>query len=73
LPAVFAEGLDNYDVARPFRADVIITRPTLIDIEAGWKPKNTVHMEGEAEAREEKQRMQDYYRYRMSQQMRLSP
>ena len=69
LPAVFAEGLDNYDVARPYRTDVFVTRPTLAEIEAGWKPRNAVHMEGEAEAREEKKRTEEYYRYRTRQQM----
>ena len=64
LPAVFAEGLDNYDVARPHREHAVITRPTLGKIEAGWKPWNAVHLEGEAEAREEKKSMEDYYRNR---------
>ena len=64
LPAVFAEGLDNYDVARPSRDDVIITRPTLGEIEAGWKPSNAVHLEGEPEAREEAESMVEHYRYR---------
>jgi hypothetical protein len=53
---VFAKGLDNYDVACPFRTDVFVTRPTLAEIEAGWKPGNAAHLEGEAEAREEKER-----------------
>jgi hypothetical protein len=44
--------------------DAIITRPTLAEIEAGWKPRNAVHLEGDAEAQEEKERMQEYYRYR---------
>ena len=69
LPAVFAEGLDNYDVARPSRGDVFITRPTLAEIEAGWKPMNAVHMEGEAEAREEQESMNEYYSYQMRQKM----
>ena len=64
MPAVFAEGLDNYDVARPSRDDVIITRPTLGEIEAGWKPSNAVHLEGEPEAREEAESMVEHYRYR---------
>ena len=69
LPAVFAEGLDNYDVARPYMDDVFVKRPTLAEIEAGWKPRNAVHLEGEAEAREEKESMAEYYRYRMEMQM----
>lgn len=69
LPTVFAEGLDNYDVARPSRRDVFITRPSLAKIKAGWKPKNAVHLEGEAEEREERQQMQEYYKYRARQQM----
>ena len=64
LPAVFAEGLDNYDVARLYQEDVFISRPTLAKIEAGWKPRNTLHLEGEAEAREEQESMEAYYRYR---------
>ena len=64
MPAVFAESLDNYDVNRPYLDDVFITRPSLAEIEAGWKPRNAVHLEGEAEAREEEERMREYYRYR---------
>ena len=68
LPAVFAEGLDNYDVARPSREHVYVTRPGLAAIEAGWKPRNAVHLEGAAEAREEQESMDNYYRYRTMQQ-----
>lgn len=69
LPTVFAESLNNYDVARPFRTDVFVTRPSLAEITAGWKPKNAVHLEGEAEEHEERQQMQEYYQYRARQQM----
>ena len=69
MPALFAEGLDNYDVEHPFHENPIITRPTLGEIEAGWKPMNAAHLEGEAEALEERRSMEAHYRHRAREQM----
>jgi hypothetical protein len=65
LHTLFAEGLDNYDVARPYEhCEAWITRPTLAEIEEGWKPTNAVHLEGEDAELREQQKMNDYYRYK---------
>jgi hypothetical protein len=48
---LFVEGLDNYDVSRLGR-ETHVTRPTCAEIEAGWKPRNAVHLEEEEEPEE---------------------
>ena len=48
LRRVFAEGLDGYDVSRCF-GTVTVFRPTLPEIEAGWKPKNAAHEDDDEE------------------------
>jgi len=52
LRRAFAEGLDGYDVSRRF-GTVTVFRPTLAEIEAGWKPKNAAHEEDDEEEDEE--------------------
>jgi hypothetical protein len=68
LPIAFAEDLNSYDVRRFDGARV--TRPPLAEIEAGWKPSNAVHLEGEAAELAERQRMDAYYRAKSHQYFR---
>ena len=42
LNRAFAEGLEGYDVSRRFET-LIVFRPSLAEIEAGWKPKYAAH------------------------------
>ena len=44
----FAEGLDGYDVSRHFET-VTVFRPSLVEIEVGWKPKNAAHEDDDDE------------------------
>lgn len=56
----FAEGLDGYDVARsPFSENAMVYRPPLAEIEAGWEPVNTAHLDGEKEKREEEKEAEE--------------
>jgi len=61
LRIAFAEGLDEYDVARSVRGGATVLRPTLAEIESGWKPKNAVHLEGEDAEQAEENEMQECY------------
>jgi hypothetical protein len=61
LLIVFTEGLDEYDVARSSRGGATVRRPTLAEIESGWKPKNAVHLEGEDAERAEEEEMEFLY------------
>jgi hypothetical protein len=48
LRRTFAVGLDGYNVSRCF-GTVTVFRPTLPEIEAGWKPKNAAHEDDDEE------------------------
>jgi hypothetical protein len=61
LRIVFTEELDEYDVARSSRGGATVRRPTLAEIESGWKPKNAVHLEGEDAERAEEEKMEFHY------------
>ncbi|KIM79240.1 hypothetical protein PILCRDRAFT_823487 [Piloderma croceum F 1598] len=61
LLIVFTEGLDEYDVARSSRGGATVRRPTLAEIESGWKPKNAVHLKGEDAERAEEEEMEFLY------------
>lgn len=68
MPIAFAEDINSYDVRRSGGARV--TRPPLAEIEAGWKPENAAHLEGEAAERAESERMDAYYRSKARQYFR---
>jgi hypothetical protein len=61
LCMIFTEGLDEYDVARSSRGGATVRRPTLAEIESGWKPKKAVHLEGEDAERAEEEEMEFRY------------
>ena len=52
LHRAFAEGLEGYDVSRRFET-LIVFRPSLAEIEAGWKPKNAAHEDDDEEEDDE--------------------
>ena len=60
LHRAFAEGLEGYDVSRRFET-LIVFRPSLAEIEAGWKPKTATHEESEDDDEDEDYELPQWY------------